>query len=626
MAIHNKSDFERFVRGADTWWHQRVMLLGNIGKNISLAFFVSIVLWATLIFTTTSSLERKIITARTHASLCLLINAGCSVSLPDPSGGSKRIRANPTQALNLTSDVLPYKTYLLIMLTTFFSTAIGFGVFKKITADQLNRGLETEKDLHLRGGELCEDSELATLVKNELGDSSINLKVGPIPIPDRVLNLSMSVAGDSGSGKTQFIYTLLDSFRDNVPQAIIYTRNGGEINRYFMPERGDFILNFNDIRSKEWSVLAEIYEESDISSLGERFGPIQTDGENAIFAIGGRMILEDSMRVVLLDPERPKTMLEVFNFVSLTTEEVMKKTFMEYGLASATLFGGSTSGEDMRKNLTTSTTMRFFKRFENLEETKFSLRSWIKSGQAGWMFLSTSPTKHDELAPFMACWLDVAIMEAMHESRSESQTKLVNPNLPQLLVVLDELPTLPKLKAIKTSLTEGRKFGIMTVLGFQNVSQFDDIYGQNDRKTILSNAQTLICFKSGDADSAEYLSKTLGEKEIIEIDDGTSYGDDPAQDKVSLNNKRQSKRLVIPGEIQNLKPGECFVRIPYVTGVAKTKTNMRDLSMDVIRKDGEGNWLHSAYLYKTIPVAAGQKQDDGKKTDVFIEAAEWEGY
>jgi type IV secretion system protein VirD4 len=85
-----------------------------------------------------------------------------------------------------------------------------------------------------------------------------------------------------------------------------------------------------------------------------------------------------------------------------------------------------------------------------------------------------------------------------------------NPELKySLLLILDEFPAIGNIPYVKeaTGYIAGYKIQLLTI--FQNVSQLNEIYGDQGRKILLANHSCKIVFAPNEQDDAGYFSKEI---------------------------------------------------------------------------------------------------------------------
>ena len=145
---------------------------------------------------------------------------------------------------------------------------------------------------------------------------------------------------------------------------------------------------------------------------------------------------------------------------------------------------------------------------------------------------------------------------------------------------MDGCDSLGQLGQLEAALTKGRKNGLCVIAGFQDVAQARKNYGRNSAQTILSNLRNLICFNSADPDTAMYMSKRLGNAELLRSE--KSEGERGC----SISERRVPGQIVLDGEIENLPNLTAFlnlagdypvtkISIPYRAPVERIKPFIR---------------------------------------------------
>ena len=126
-----------------------------------------------------------------------------------------------------------------------------------------------------------------------------------------------------------------------------------------------------------------------------------------------------------------------------------------------------------------------------------------------------------------------------------------------VLLILDEFPAIGSIPYVKEAAgyIAGYKIQLLTI--FQNVSQLNEIYGDQGRKTLLANHSCKIVFAPNEQDDAEYFSK-----EIAYITT-QSHSKSRNSHKMSVSHgqsKNEAKRaLMLPQELKQLNFNEEIV-------------------------------------------------------------------
>jgi type IV secretory pathway TraG/TraD family ATPase VirD4 len=205
----------------------------------------------------------------------------------------------------------------------------------------------------------------------------------------------------------------------------------------------------------------------------------------------------------------------------------------------------------------------------NDKEDGFSIQEWIKDdSQRGWLFLVSMPDQRETLRPLMSSWLNIAINSLMACKPSQDR---------RLWFIIDEKQSLNKIEALPKALAEIRKYGGCIVAGLQNISQLDKLYGHESRKTMSSLYNTKIFFRSPDTDTAQWISKMIGEHEVLENNEGISFGAHQMRDGVSLTEHKKQKAIVPYSELLNLKDLEAYIKLPEDYPVSKLTFKYKEI-------------------------------------------------
>lgn len=93
-----------------------------------------------------------------------------------------------------------------------------------------------------------------------------------------------------------------------------------------------------------------------------------------------------------------------------------------------------------------------------------------------------------------------------------------------LLMILDEFPAIGNIPYVKEAAgyIAGYKLQLLTI--FQNVSQLNEIYGTQGRKTLLANYSCKIVFAPNEQDDAEYFSNEIAYITTHSVSESRSQG------------------------------------------------------------------------------------------------------
>jgi len=164
--------------------------------------------------------------------------------------------------------------------------------------------------------------------------------------------------------------------------------------------------------------------------------------------------------------------------------------------------------------------------------------------------------------------LDREIRDVVSPIVATAITMLVNQNMfrlggrkDPLFCVFDELPTIYLDKLVNWE-NESRSDGFNGVIGFQNKSQLEKIYGKEMSLAIMGGCATKFIFNPGEVESAEYFSKLFGDEEIARKNKSRSTGSGKGGSSYSHSVEVSTRKLVSPEEFTGLPPGSCYMTNP----------------------------------------------------------------
>jgi type IV secretory pathway TraG/TraD family ATPase VirD4 len=185
-----------------------------------------------------------------------------------------------------------------------------------------------------------------------------------------------------------------------------------------------------------------------------------------------------------------------------------------------------------------------------------------------WLFLTCMPDQRETLRPLLSCLLDVSVNSLM---------TLAPDNDRRTWFIIDELAALHKLPSLPMMLAEGRKYGGCVVAGSQSMHQLRDIYGHNSSLGMFELFNTRVFFRSLDPDNANFIARSLGDKEFTEVHENMSYGAHEMRDGVSISTVNRKEFTVAPSELMTLKDLEAIIHLPnsYITKMQMSYKNLK---------------------------------------------------
>jgi len=383
-------------------------------------------------------------------------------------------------------------------------------------------------------------------------------QVQSLRLPRAIEPSHILIMGDTGTGKSTLIRSILLQIEERGETAIVYDPALDYTPEFYSPERGDMILNPLDARMPYWSPGEELRHDAEALTLAASLFP-DRHNENPFFVEGPRKIFAHLLTF------RPSP--QELAYWMCHEEEIDRRVKgTEYAAMIDRQAPAQRSGVLASLNMIADT----LKLLPSEKETtgRWSAAKWSER-RKGWFFLTSTPETRKRLIPLTSLWLDTFVLRLMNQGQTSPR---------KVWFVLDELASLQRLPQLHTAITENRKSNNPVVLGFQGRSQLETRYG-HEAEAMLSQPATKIFLRTSEPRAAEWISKTIGEVEIERLRESRSGGQLGRQRNTkSYNLERQVEPLVMASEITGLadlhgylKKGNLVVRMnfPFIELPAK---------------------------------------------------------
>jgi type IV conjugative transfer system coupling protein TraD len=315
-----------------------------------------------------------------------------------------------------------------------------------------------------------------------------DLMLAGIPLINNSETQHMLILGTTGTGKTNCLHELLKQVRARQQRAIIVDMTGVFIEKYYRSEI-DKILNPLDMRTEPWSVWGECQNSSHLKSIASIMIPPNDRGEETYWVKASRTLFVATAEKLKM--EGALTNKSFFIYAADRPVREIQSFYKESRAAAIVNADAKETVMGVRSHLRAS--------LDALElfgetDTPFSIRDWIsKEEEKGWLFLSSPPECREEMASLMSLWTSIAV-EALNSLPRNLDRRL--------WIIIDELPAIKRMPKLHTMLAEVRQRGGCVILGTQDMSLLDDIYGHNIVKSISNLCSTKVVFRIEGADIA----------------------------------------------------------------------------------------------------------------------------
>lgn len=413
---------------------------------------------------------------------------------------------------------------------------------------------------HIRGARVVDESVVAQMLRNVAS----RFKVGAVPVPRELETRGFLLAGSPGTGKSQALTAALDALHAAKSTAIIADASGIYYSRYADPGDADgyIIINPFDARSVAWSPLAEIESVADIPALAKSMIP-DAEGSAQEWNNYAQTALEAILQYAF---ETGGTNATLFELAAVADTARLREVFA--GTPAAPLVA---DGNERMWGSVRAIVASYLKAYQYLDPDVgadgFSIRKHIVEQRPGWIFLTYQQQHRDALKSLIGACVDIAARAVLS----------LPPSLDRRVVfALDEMPLLGKVQSIVDLATNGRKHGAVIFAGLQTIAQVRDCYGRETAQTLLSCLGSWLVLRVSDAETADYMSRYLGEEEKIRIVESASenrgeFGSGQSSKSKSQQQQYTQSRVVLPSELQGLPDLNGYFNLAGDTPTARVR-------------------------------------------------------
>jgi type IV secretion system protein VirD4 len=188
---------------------------------------------------------------------------------------------------------------------------------------------------------------------------------------------------------------------------------------------------------------------------------------------------------------------------------------------------------------------------ENTRRSDFRVMDLMNHARPVSLYIVTRGGDKERLRPLVRLLLTMAMRQLMGVELKYENGQPLMPHRHRLLMMLDEFPSLGRLQIIQDALPKCAGYGIKAFLAAQNREQMFNAYGAH--QSITSNCHVRIVYAPNEWESAEWISRMIGNTTIVKEDvteSGTRFG--PLKN-VSRTYHEVSRPLLTPDEIMDLK-------------------------------------------------------------------------
>lgn len=388
-------------------------------------------------------------------------------------------------------------------------------------------------DTHRRGGKLVDAPVLKKMARAE--DPEAEIFLGGVGIPRAVENRHFLLAGATGAGKSQAFYAVVQAARARGDGGVVADINAELLSRVYDSTR-DVILNPIDTRSAAWSPLAELTGEWDADRVAKSIVP-EGVGDSKEWNHYAQQILSALLFKVWSANGTNRDLLQI---ILRSGNEEFSQALAGTNAAQFTGAGAERMLGSIRAIL--SSFCSFLPYLPpRAGRDGFSITRWVQNEArekaGGWIFFPVRDDFFKFFRSLVAAQADIAISALLSSEDDEKR---------RVWFFIDEFASWGKISSVDALLTKARKKGGVGVLGVQTIAQLREAYGREGAQTLLANLGTWLTLRAGDAETADFMSKNLGDEEVRRVNQTSGTSGKSRAEQIA------TQRVVMPADLQNL--------------------------------------------------------------------------
>lgn len=557
MTDDNQTALRNFTRGGQIFLHNFRMIKQVFDRLIGICLFLFLAVSFMIFWFKTTDYQRYLTEEWFYAEVTNFMDSHTKQKIIDKNGEKVEVYSSQIIEAPFVKETLREVGYAAV-LSMKYGITVTVIFFLLVYRWLRKRGKKQAEDRQLRGDEIATVSDVKRMIiRSDIPD----MRIGKLPLPSGFECGHILVHGTTGSGKSVCIKELLDQIRLRGDRVILYDKSCDYVRNFYKP--GDVILNPLDARTASWNLWDECRDSADYDSLAAALIPMPTGTADPFWINAARIIFAAAARQMQKDKNR-----SILNLLrSLLTADLGTMEQFLRGTEAATLVSEKIEKTAISIKSVLATYLKSLKYVKDEIDT-FSIRRWVQDDtQNNWLFISSLSDRHETLKPLISMWLDIAANALMSLAPSQKR---------RIWIIFDELPSLHKLPYLPEAFAESRKFGGCLIAGMQSIAQLRKIYGQNAAEEISTLCNTRIFFREPSAETAYWVSRELGQKEIEEAREGISYGESEMRSGMSLAKQHVRKEIVSTSEIMRLGNLEAYVRLPGQLPITKIKLKYKE--------------------------------------------------
>jgi len=394
---------------------------------------------------------------------------------------------------------------------------------------------------------------------SEGGSAGRHLTICGLTFPRDLETKHILIMGTTGTGKSVLFNQIIAQVRQRIrkhhtaEKMIVYDVKGEFLSKHFEPTSDQVFYPF-DARSLHWSFFNELRTPPDFEIISQvvfkppretHADPFWNNAAKDVFAAGLRFLHTQGCR----------TNADIWNFFSQGLEDIIRqlKTLPVEERGALKHIESKGSGPAASVISTLTERISWF-RFVTDLDGEFSFRDFIRRPGPGNLFLLNIKNYAETFRPLMTFAFDLMIRETLSLPDTTQQENR------RLWFCIDEIGSLDQISVLFELLTVGRSKGAGLVVANQDLGKIEDVYGKPNKMTFYNNFNTGFFLRLNDPDTAEFLSRSIGEREVIKRMEGRQLSPKDIGDRKTINDQDKIEKLMLPSEFMHIPDFRAIVK------------------------------------------------------------------
>ena len=386
-----------------------------------------------------------------------------------------------------------------------------------------------------------------------------HLRICGLPLPRDLETKHILIMGTTGTGKSVLFNQIIGQIRTRGraggprDKMVIYDVKGEFLSKHYDPAADRIFYPF-DARSLRWSFFNEIRTGPDFEIISKiifqaaketRADPFWNNAAKDVFVAGLRFLRQ----------EGATANGDIWSFFSLGLEDIIRhlKTLPVEDRGALKHIESKGSGPAASVISTLTEKIGFFRYLVGMDG-EFSFRDFIRQPGGGHLFLLNIKNYAETFRPLMTFAFDVMIRETLSLPDTNKQENR------RIWFCIDEIGSLDQISVLFDLLTVGRSKGGCMVVANQDLGKIEDVYGRPNKMTFYNNFNTGFFLRLNDPDTAEFLSRSIGEREIIKRMEGRQLSPKDYGDRKTITDQDKIEKLMLPSEFMHIPDFRAIVK------------------------------------------------------------------